>query len=117
MREGLVGLGHAVCVVLLLDCPALAARGSRELGREPVRHRLVPALTRVLDQPAEGEARTALRPHLDRHLVRRTAYATALHLDEGSGVRPRLAEDLDAGLARALLDRVEGAVDDLLRNA
>src|SRR5690606_19760522 len=64
-----------------------------------------------------GERGAALGADLDRDLVGRAADAAAADLHERGDVVDRLAEDLDALLVRALLDHVEGAVDEALGDA
>src|ERR1700730_16960861 len=54
VREGLVGLGHAVHVFFLLHRSAARIRGVNQLIRELVHHGLARALTRILQQPADG---------------------------------------------------------------
>src|SRR5262245_54441228 len=66
--EGLVGLGHLVRVVLLLHGAAAEVRRVEELGRELLAHRLLSALRRVLDDPADRQRRPPVGPDLDGHL-------------------------------------------------
>src|SRR5262245_15923996 len=81
VRKGLVGLRHAVDVVLLLVRPALLRERVHELARELPGHALLTALARVLDDPAEGErARAALR-HLHGYLVVRAADTAGADLE------------------------------------
>src|SRR5882672_8899138 len=54
VRECPVGLGHAVGVVLLLDRVALTLGGENQLRRQPLRHALLGAGPRELDDPAHG---------------------------------------------------------------
>src|SRR6188508_1414392 len=58
VREGLVGLGHAVHFLALLDRAAAAFRGVDQLAREARAHRLLAALARGLAQPAHRERDT-----------------------------------------------------------
>src|SRR5687768_3314442 len=69
MREGLVGLRHAEYVVLALVRAALLALRVQPLVGEPLRHRLLAAVARELDQPAHGERAGAALGHLDRYLI------------------------------------------------
>ena len=55
MSEGLVGLGHPVGIVALLDSPALIVGSVEQLPSELLDHRLFRALARVTDQPAKTE--------------------------------------------------------------
>src|SRR5580698_10307186 len=69
MREGLIGLRHAEDVVLALVRAALLGLGIEQLVREALRHRLLAALTRELDQPAHRQRAGTARRDLDGHLV------------------------------------------------
>src|SRR4051794_17530660 len=70
VREGLVGLRHAEDVVLALVSAALLGLGVQELVGQALRHGLLAAVARELDEPADGERAGARRGHLDRDLVR-----------------------------------------------
>jgi hypothetical protein len=107
----------AVRVFLLLHGVALALRRGDHLGGQLLGHRLLVAVARVADQPAHRERRAALRTHLDRHLIRGTTDAAALHLDHWLEVRQRLLEDVHARLARAVLHEIHRAVEDPLGRA
>src|SRR4051812_35012260 len=52
VSEGLVGLGHAVDVVLALPGGALLFGRVEDLCRQPVRHRVLAAAAGVVDEPA-----------------------------------------------------------------
>src|SRR5215218_9534788 len=69
MSEGLVGLRHAVDVVLALVGRALLRLRVKQLVGEPLRHRLLAALARKLDEPADGKRAGTARRHLNGHLV------------------------------------------------
>src|SRR5262249_7021923 len=86
-----------------------------QLAREPGRHRLVPALTRVADDPTDRERGRATRPDLDGHLVGGTADATAAHLERGPDVLDRALERGDGIAARLALDVGKRVVNDALR--
>src|SRR3954451_668820 len=81
--EGLVGLGHLVGVLAPLDARAEAVARVEQLVHEALGHRLLPALPRVADEPAQGERGAPARAHLDGHLVGRATDASALDLDRG----------------------------------
>src|SRR5690606_7882000 len=68
MRERLVGLGHAMRFLALLDRAAAALRRFEQFGRELARHRVLAALARCIDDPAHCERHAPRRTHLDRHL-------------------------------------------------
>src|SRR5689334_17625727 len=86
--EGLVGLGHLVGVLAALDARAEAVAGVEDLVHQPLGHRLLAALLRVADEPAQRERGAARRLDLDRHLVGGATDAAALHLER----RPDVVE-------------------------
>src|SRR2546421_1824920 len=99
VREGLVGLRHAVEVVLALECAALLVERVQDLARELLVHLLLAPVAREVDEPAHGQrARAALR-HLDGYLVVRSADPAGAHLQHGSHGLDRLLEYLDRRLA------------------
>src|SRR6218665_3822408 len=67
--EGLVGLRHAVDVVLALVGEAGLLRGGDQLVGEPLGHVALAAVARELDEPADGERAGAAGGNLDWHLV------------------------------------------------
>src|SRR6201995_830648 len=73
--EGLVGLRHAVDVVLPLPGAALLLVRVEDLTGQTMGHRVLAASPGVLDEPADGEGAGATRGHLDRDLVGRIADA------------------------------------------
>src|SRR3954453_837967 len=114
MREGLVGLRHAVDVVLALVGAALLGLGVHQLVGEPLGHRLLAALARELDQPAHGQRAGTPRRDLDRHLVGGAADATRFDLERGRQRLDRGLERLDRVLVAALGDDRQRVVDDAL---
>src|SRR5688572_28406398 len=82
VAERLVGVGHPMGVLAALDRGANAVAGIEQLGGELVRHALAVALAGRLDQPAHAEADAAVGAHLDGDLVRGSADALRLDLDE-----------------------------------
>src|ERR1700684_3849517 len=68
--EGLVGLRHAVDVVLALVGVALLLLGIEELVGEALGHRALAALAGELDEPADGQGASPARGNFDGHLVR-----------------------------------------------
>src|SRR5215217_6571860 len=100
--EGLVGLGHAVDVVLPLPGVALLLRGVQNLVGEALGHRLLAARPRELDQPADCEGAGPPRRHLDRHLIGRAAHAPRPDLEYGSELLDRALELLDRVVAGPL---------------
>src|ERR1700754_2814366 len=115
--EGLVGLRHAVDVVLPLPGAALLLVRVEDLTGETLGHRVLATGAGVLDEPADGEGAGATRGHLDRDLVGRTADAAGADLEDRGQRFDRRLEDLDRILAAALADDGEGVVDDPLGKA
>src|SRR5215211_4161569 len=95
MREGFIGLGHAVDVVLPLPGAALLLVGIENLRGETLGHRVLATGAGELDQPADREGAGATGGNLDRDLVGGTADTAGANLkDRGQGFDRRL-EDLD----------------------
>src|ERR1700730_13029161 len=113
VREGLVRLGHLVGVFLALDERADTIGCVHQLRREFVGHALATAPSRVADDPAAvasltaveaditahfrladdpaaGQRLTASVPGLDGHVVRGTADALWLDLEDWRDVANRL---------------------------
>src|SRR4051794_1855134 len=114
VSEGLVGLRHAVDVVLALVRAALLVRRVEQLVRQALGHRLLAALARELDQPADGEGARAAGGDLDRDLVRRAADAAGADLEDRGERLDRVVEDLKRVAAAALADDRQRVVDDAL---
>src|SRR3954471_12322308 len=108
VREGPVGLRHAVDVVLPLECPALLVAGVEDLADELVDHLLLAALAGERDEPADREGAGAARRDLDRDLVVGTADAARAHLEGGSDRADRLLEHLDRRPAGGGADLLQG---------
>src|SRR5579859_820451 len=113
MREGLVGLRHAVGVFALLDGGATVVGGVKQLARQAVDHGGLAALAGVIDQPADREGLAALGADFDGDLIggttdaARADFQSRLHVVE-SGV-----EHLQRlGAATLLGHLIEGAIDD-----
>src|SRR3989449_300234 len=79
------------------------------------RHVLLAPRAAVLDQPAHPQRRAPLRPHLDRHLLRRTPHSPALHFQRTLHIRQRLFDDVHPRLPRALFDQIHRLVEHPLR--
>ena len=115
VRERLVRFSHPVRVVLFLDGRSLSPSRSQEFEREPFGHRLLASIARKTNQPTACQSGPTLGPHLDGNLIRGTADPATLDLERGLGIRQRLREYVQAGLARALLAEGQGPVKYLLR--
>src|SRR3990172_485313 len=111
VNEGLVCLRHLVRVVPFLDRGSLLPIGLHQLRRQPFRHRPPRARASCPQEPAHGERHLPRRPHLERYLVGRAAYATRPHLEHRHDVAHRLLEHLARVFLRALGDVIESAVD------
>src|SRR3954470_9349478 len=95
MRKCLVGLRHAIHVVLALERAALLVDGVQDLGGEPLDHLALAALARERDDPAHGKRARAAGGHLDRHLVVGAADAAGAHLERGRNRLDGLLENLE----------------------
>src|SRR4051794_41818076 len=85
VREGPVGLRHAVDVVLPLEGPALLVAGVEDLADELVDHLLLAALAGERDEPADREGAGAARRDPDRNLIVGTPHAARAHPQGGGG--------------------------------
>ena len=81
MREGAVGFGHPVRVFALLDGVATVVGGVHQFTRKARSHRVLAAIARRCDQPADRERLRTLGAHFDGHLIGRTTNAAAAHFD------------------------------------
>src|SRR4028118_1373625 len=102
VREGLVGLRHAVDVVLLLVGAALGVRRVDDLADELVDHLLLASLPGERDEPAHGQRPRPTTGDLDRHLVVRAADAPGADLQVRRDRLDRLFEHLDRRTTRPL---------------
>src|SRR5436190_9066832 len=114
VREGFVGLGHAVDIVLFLDGAAAQIRGVVDLIRELIGHALLGPGASVDDDPAERETGPAILRNLHRNLVVRAANPPRLHFEQRLGVLDGLLEDLERIVTRALSQGVHRRVEQLL---
>src|SRR5215210_7943247 len=114
VRERLVGLGHTVRVVLLLDGIAAVVGGVEHLAGEAVDHRLLAAGAGGAHDPADGERAAALLRDLDGHLVGRAADAARLDLDGRAHVLDGALEHLQGVFAGLLADLRQRPVEDAL---
>ena len=117
MCEGLVGLGHLVSILTLLDSGAEAVAGVHYLAGKALLHGLLAALAGVQREPAQAESLTALGTDLDRHLVGGAAHAAGLDFQAGHDVVHGLGESLKGILPGLVFDYIERIVHDLLCDA
>src|SRR5271166_3843004 len=112
--EGLVGLRHAVNVVLALVRAALLGLRVHELVGEALGHGLLTPLAGELDEPAHGERARAPGGHLDGYLVGGAADPSRADLERGRERLDGRVERLDGVFVAALGDERERVVDDPL---
>jgi hypothetical protein len=104
VRESLVAFGHPVSLLFALHRPAGVLRSIQNLEGELLAHTLPASLPRETNQPAARKRQPALRPDLDRDLVRGAADAPGLDLEQ----RRRVAQSLVEDLQRFLLGLLAG---------
>src|SRR5258708_1310875 len=98
VREGTVGFRHPVHVFTLLDGVPPAIRRVKQLGREPLRHRLFVTFACRRNQPADTQRLPAHVADFDRHLIGGAADAARADLHRrppvlnGLRERPTAAE-------------------------
>src|SRR5271157_4619305 len=114
MREGLVGLGHAVDVVFLLNRSAAHIGGIVQFIRQLFRHALLGARPRLRDDPANCQRGPPVLRHFDGHLVVGASHPPRLHLQQRLGVFHRLLEGLERIVAGALPQLVHGVIGNSL---
>ena len=68
MGKSLVGFGHAVRIVPLLDGAAAIIRCIKQLRGKSFHHGLFPSLTRITDDPPETQRGLSIAIHFNRHL-------------------------------------------------
>src|SRR5690348_13237834 len=93
--EGLVGLRHAIHVVLALVGPALLVLRVEDLADELVDHLLLTPLARERHEPADGQGAGATRRHLDGDLVVGAADAAGADLERRRDALHGLLQHLD----------------------
>src|SRR5438046_8701473 len=69
MSKSLVGFGHPVCIVLLLDRAASVVCGIQQLRRQPLDHGLLTSLARIADEPAKTQVALTIAIIVYQHLV------------------------------------------------
>src|SRR5260221_8677189 len=80
MREGLVGLGHAMRVLALAHGVTPVLGGVQQLVGQAMRHGLFAARARCLDHPAHLQCLAAAGAHFDGYLVGGATDPPALYL-------------------------------------
>src|SRR5579872_1522046 len=118
MREGLIGLSHAVNVFFFLDGRAFSVGGVQQFIAQFVDHAFFAASTGIGDQPANRQRGTPIRIHFYRHLIVRAAYAAGLNLEQRFGVFHGFCEQLQSFVAAAFcLQARQSFVEDAFRCA
>src|SRR6266545_3782529 len=112
--ERLVGLSHLVDVLAALHRAALPVRRVHDLADQPLGHRVLAALPRVVHQPADGERGPPGPLDLDRDLVRRPPDPPGTHLEQRPGVVDGSLQRDHRVVRGALGDDLERLVDDPL---
>ena len=116
MREGAVGVGHAVRILALLHGIATVVGRIHQLTRKARGHRCLGPAASGGDQPADSKRLSAFRTNLDGHLVRGAAHTPRTHLDLRGDVVERIVEQRDRIGLRAAFNGFERAIDDALGN-
>src|SRR5437660_9259447 len=101
MRESLVGFGHAVDVVFLLDRAAAHVGGVVKLVGQFFGHALFGAAAGIGDDPAHGERNAPVLRYFDGHLIVGAAHAPRLDFEQRLGILHRLLESLERIVASA----------------
>src|SRR4030081_2095738 len=83
VREGLVGLRHAMRVLALADGGTTVFRGVHQFVSKAKRHGLLAAVTSSLDDPAHRQCLAASRANFNGYLVGGTTHSARLHFDNG----------------------------------
>ena len=114
MRESLVGVGHAVDILLALEGGTLLLVGSLDLGGQLEGHGLLTALARETDQVLHADALLALGTDLGGDLEGSTTDTAAAHLDARGHVGQGFLPHLKAVLFGTVSDDVDSLVEDLV---
>src|ERR1019366_9373163 len=116
VSKGLVGVGHAVHVFLLLHGRAAPVGRIQQLVAQLVRHALFAAVPSVGNQPANRQRGAPVRVHFNRNLVVGAAHAAGLYLEKRLAVLNRFLEELQRIVPAALLLQVlHRLIEDALR--
>jgi hypothetical protein len=101
-----------VGVFPLLDRASRDCWRIQQLTRQALDHRILVALARRGDQPANGECLAALGAHLDRHLIGGTTDAARADFDVRRDIVQRLMEHGTGSCLGPLLNLVQRTIDD-----
>src|SRR5680860_1713565 len=114
VSEGLVGLGHAQEIFLLLHGHTGAVESVEQLARQPFGHALLTTNAAVGDEPPHRQRIRAARGHFDRHLVVGATHAPRLDFQRRPDVLDRFLQLRDRVLTGAFAHDVESSVHYLL---
>src|ERR1700758_5055361 len=95
MTESFVAFGHPVGLLFALHRTAGVLRSIENLEGELLAHTLPTALPRETHEPAACQRQPAVRPDLDRDLVRGPADAAGFDLEQRRGVAQSQVEHLE----------------------
>ena len=94
MSKSLVGFGHPVCIVLLLDRATSVICGIQQLRSQLLDHGLLASLARIADEPAQTQRGLTIPINFHRHLVIGAADAPRLHFQRGLQIVQSFLENL-----------------------
>src|ERR1017187_2981872 len=103
VSKGLVGLGHAVHIFLLLHGRAAPVGRIQQLVAQLVGHAFFATIAAIRNQPANRQRGAPVGSNFDRHLVVGAANTSGLDLKQRFAVLYRLLEELQSVVAAALL--------------
>ena len=114
MREGLVGVGHAVDILLALEGGTFFLVSGLDFGCELEGHGFLAAFAGEADEVLHADALFALGADLGRNLEGGTTDTAAADLDAGGDVGEGFLPNLEAVLFGAVGDDVDSFVEDLV---
>ena len=94
MSESLVGLGHLVGILALLNSTAQIVASVQDLACQTLTHGLFRTSAGVLGDPTQAQGLTTLRANFHRHLVGSAAYTASLNFQGRHDVFHSLGENL-----------------------
>ena len=116
MSEGLVGLGHLVDVVTLLNSVTGAVHGIHDLGSQTLLHGLFTTRAGISSDPTQTQGLTALGTNIHGHLIVGAADTAGLDFQDGHDIFHGGLESLSGVFTGFLLNNIKSIVNDLLGN-
>ena len=113
VRKRLVGVRHAMGVFTLFDGGAAILGSVLKFAAKTVCHRVFVTVTRCLDDPADSERLTPVRPDFNRNLIGRAANATRTDFNCRLHVFQSIMKNLYRILPGSFRNRIQRAIDDL----